>query len=192
MAAVNCAHAVPERKNQHYTSTARFSLRPYLPEPYSTPAYAAGLYTTGWMEKVEPSQEWIDHARYYQSVYRKGIYPGFLDAYRAYGSKLLEMLQKVSPGVPFPSDVDISSIGVAENLIQRSYGSDEGGIEVFSISVGTEILARSAVCFVWTFRDQLNLCVVFNQAFHERAQMDDFVNPVKSILMQELGEKDAE
>ncbi|RYP04417.1 hypothetical protein DL765_010193 [Monosporascus sp. GIB2] len=40
-------------RDKHYTSTVRFALRPYLLEPYSTPAFAAGPYTTGWMKRVE-------------------------------------------------------------------------------------------------------------------------------------------
>ena len=69
VAAANVTLASVEKKNRHYTSTVRFSLRPYLPGPYSTPAYASGLYTTGWMKTVLASASWIDNAKAYNDEY---------------------------------------------------------------------------------------------------------------------------
>lgn len=63
VAATNHYLASMENKNKHYTSTIRFSLRSYLLEPYSTPAYASGLYTTGWMDTVPTSASWIHNAK---------------------------------------------------------------------------------------------------------------------------------
>ncbi|KAK8079142.1 hypothetical protein PG994_002949 [Apiospora phragmitis] len=64
-----------ERGSKHYTSTVRFSLRPYLPAPYSAPAFAAGLYWTGWMKRVEPHMSWAERLQSYANEYRKGITP---------------------------------------------------------------------------------------------------------------------
>ncbi|OAL00763.1 hypothetical protein IQ06DRAFT_148676 [Phaeosphaeriaceae sp. SRC1lsM3a] len=64
VAAANFRLAAPSRKHEHYTSTVRFSLRPYLPAPYSGPDYAAGLYTTGWMDKVSATSTWLENARH--------------------------------------------------------------------------------------------------------------------------------
>lgn len=36
-----------------------------------------------------------------------------------------------------------------------------GQVEVQDVSVGVETLTRQCVCFVWTFRDQINLNVVY-------------------------------
>jgi hypothetical protein len=47
VAGANYELADADAKSKHYTSTIRYGLRPYLPEPYSSPAYASGLYTTG-------------------------------------------------------------------------------------------------------------------------------------------------
>ena len=175
------------RRNQHYTSTVRFSLRPYLPEPFSSPAYASGLYTTGWMEKVEPTRSWDEIATYFDGLYKRGISSDYLRAHREYAKGLGDMLRSLPSDLPPASDVDISSIGVAEDLIRREYGSDDWGLEVKAVSVGVEMLTPQAVCFVWTFRDQLNLNVVYNEAFHEREQMQQFVETVKSILLSQLG-----
>ena len=166
VAAANWKLAAQERKHEHYTSTVRFSLRPYLPDPYSGPGYAAGLYTTGWMEKADAGTTWLELAKQYNKAYQKGVSRDYLDAHRVYANALGNMLRHLPPNLPMQSDVDISSIGVAESLIKRSYGSGDLAIDVVAVNVGVEILTRQAVCFVWTFRDQLNFNVVYNEAYH--------------------------
>ncbi|KAI1302736.1 hypothetical protein F5Y03DRAFT_407447 [Xylaria venustula] len=193
VAGANYALANEEDRNKHYTSTVRFALRPYLPEPYSTPAYAASLYTTGWMKRVEPGSSWTERLGQYQSEYQKGITREFLDSHREYAAQLDEMIQNLSQneGGENPSDVDISSIGVAEKLIRRSYGTPEAGFDVTAVSVGVEMLSRQAVTFVWTFRGSLNLSVVYNESYHSAEQMDRFVSEVRTHLLDGLNIKDS-
>ncbi|KAI4858546.1 hypothetical protein F4820DRAFT_230507 [Hypoxylon rubiginosum] len=193
VAGANYALADAAARDKHYTSTVRFALRPYLPEPYSTPAFAAGLYTTGWVKRVEARASWAERLREYQSEYRKGITRDFLDTHREYAAQLAALIRSLpqggAGGQP-PSDMDISSIGVAEKLIRRSYGTPEAGFEVEAISVGVEILSRQGTTFVWTFRDQLNISVVYNESFHSADQMSRFISTVKSQLLDGLGIRD--
>jgi hypothetical protein len=191
VAGANYALADAAAKEKHYTSTIRFALRPHLPEPYSTPAFAAGLYTTGWMKRVEPQASWSDWVQSYQDEYRKGITREFLDSHREYAAQLGELIRNMPQGGDPPSDVDVSSVGVAEKLVKRSYGTAEAGLEVRAVSVGVEVLTRQAVTFVWTFRDQLNLSAVYNESFHSAEQMGEFVATVKSQLLEGLGMDDA-
>ncbi|KAI6086085.1 hypothetical protein F4821DRAFT_260378 [Hypoxylon rubiginosum] len=195
VAGANYALADLAARDRHYASTVRFELRSHLREPYSTPAFAAGLYWTGWTTRVEARASWAERARKYQDEYRKGITRDFLDAHREYAAQLTALIRSLpqggdGAGEP-PSDVDISSIGVAEKLIRRSYGTAEAGFKVMAVGVGVEILSRQAVTFVWTFRDQLNLSVVYNESFHSADQMDRFVSTVKSQLLEGLGVHDS-
>ncbi|KAI0431572.1 hypothetical protein F5Y09DRAFT_304475 [Xylaria sp. FL1042] len=193
VAGANYALADAAAKDRHYNSTIRFALRRYLPGAYATPAFAAGLYTTGWMKRVESRTSWADRVQAYQDEYRKGITWEFLNSHREYAKQLAELIRHPpQEGGEPPSEVDISSIGVAEKLIKRSYGSSsEAGLEVKAVSVGVEILTRQAVAFVWTFRDQLNVSVVYNEAFHSAGQMNRFVKEVKRELLEGLGLRDS-
>ncbi|RYP37484.1 hypothetical protein DL768_010864 [Monosporascus sp. mg162] len=193
VAGANYALADAVARDKHYTSTVRFALRPYLPEPYSTPAFAAGLYTTGWMKRVESRASWAERLQDYQGEYRKGITRDFLDSHREYAAQLAELIRNPPQGEgdQLPSDVDISSIGVADKLIRRSYGTSEAGFEVKGVSVGVEILSRQAVTFVWTFRDQLNLSAVYNESFHSADQMSQFASMVRRQLLEGLGLQDS-
>ena len=65
-------------------------------------------------------------------------------------------------------------------------GTLDRGVEVQSISVGVEILTRQCVCFVWTFRNQLNLNLVYNQSFHDEKDTALFLGTVKEVLLREL------
>jgi hypothetical protein len=172
IAAANWSLASPERKSAHYTSTVRFSLRPYLPDGPPDPA---GLYTTGWMEKVCPENTWLEHAQIYHKIYSRGISQEYISAHRAYASCLGAMLRSLPPDLPIQSDVDISSIGVAEAYVQRAHGDEGFGIDVRGVSVGVEMCSRQAVCFVWTYRERLSLNVVYNEVYHGRGQMEGFV-----------------
>ncbi|KAI1206601.1 uncharacterized protein F4807DRAFT_463547 [Annulohypoxylon truncatum] len=194
VAAANYVLADAAARDRHYTSTVRFALRPYLPEPYSTPAFAAALYTTGWMKRVEAGASWAEHLQSYRDEYRKGITRDYLDSHREYAAQLGELLRNLSQSggdQPPPSDVDISSIGNAEKIIRRSYGTSEAGFEVKAVSVGVEMLSRQAATFVWTFRDQLNLSAVYNESFHSAEQMNQFVSTAKAKLLEGLGVQDS-
>jgi hypothetical protein len=189
VAGANYELADTDAKTKHYTSTIRYGLRPYLPKPFSSPAYASGLYTTGWMKRVESDRSWADRLWEYHEEYRKGISKDFLESHREYAAQLSDLARCLPPpgdGAQ-PSDVDISSIGVAEKLIKQSYGSSDAGFDVMAINVGVEILTRQGVTFVWTFRNQLNLSVVFNESFHSTNQMDLFVRTIKKQLLHGLG-----
>ncbi|MCJ1456633.1 hypothetical protein MMC28_006995 [Mycoblastus sanguinarius] len=186
VAATNHALASPENQDKHYTSTIRFSLRPFLPDPYSTSAYASGLYTTGWMKAVPASASWIDNARAYNDEYSKGLSKEYIASHRQYALGLGDLIRNMPQGGEPPSDVDISSIGIVESLIERTKGTPDRGVEVQSVSVGVEILTRQCVCFVWTFRDQLNLNLVYNESFHDEQDTALFLQRVKEVLLQQL------
>lgn len=186
IAATNHALASTENKNKHYTSTVRFSFRPYLPEPFSTPAYASGLYTTGWMRTVPTSSSWTENARAYHDEYHKGLDKEFIESHREYALGLCDLVRNMPQSQDPPSDVDISSIGIAESLIGRAKGTQDRGVEVQSVSVGVEILTRQCVCFVWTFRDRLNLNLVYNDSFHDEKDTALFLQTLKGIMFKEL------
>ena len=186
VAATNYALASLEIKNKHYTSTVRFSFRPYLPKPYSTPAYASALYTTGWMKTVPASASWIENAKAYNDEYRKGLNKDFINSHRQYALGLSDLIRNMPQPQEPPSDVDISSVGIAESFIGRVKGTQDRGVEVQSVSVGVEILTKQCVCLVWTFRDQLNLNMVYNESFHDERDTALFLQTLKEIILKEL------
>ncbi|KAL9616519.1 MAG: hypothetical protein Q9160_008612 [Pyrenula sp. 1 TL-2023] len=189
IAAANYALATDENGKKHYTSTVRFSLRPYLLAPYSGPEYAAGLYTTGWTKSVPADSSWDERAKDYHGDYRAGLSQEYVSAHREYAAGLGNLLRNMlPPGDEPPSEMDISSIGVVdEKLVGVEKGTKERGLKIENVSVGVEILTRQCVCFVWTFRGRLAFNVVYNEAFHRKDDMEHAVKIVKKTLLSELG-----
>lgn len=186
VAAANYALAAPEDSTKHYTSTIRFNFRRFLPKPYSGREYAGTLFTTGWMFPVSGDSSWIERARAYHDEYRKGLSPAFISAHREYATGLCNLLRSLPAGAPSPTDVDISSLGVLEKFVARERGIAERGIRVGQVSLGLDMVSRQSVCYVWTFRDQLCLSVVYNDAFYDGESMNSFVKIVKDSLLGEL------
>ncbi|KAJ5715135.1 uncharacterized protein N7483_012316 [Penicillium malachiteum] len=170
LAAVNFRRAIPEHQGRHYTSTIKQSLRPYLPEPYSTPTAAAALFTSGWLVRVDASGTWDENAR----------------AHREYASTLVDVIKNLPTPTEPPSDMDISSMGIMEKYLNPEYGTPERGFSILNAGVGVKMLTRQGVVFVWTFRDQLTLRLVYNEAFHTPEQMNEFLKDVQGDLLREL------
>jgi hypothetical protein len=142
------------------------------------------------MTIVEPTESWKEHAQLYTYIYRNGLSKDFLDEYRVYAGGLCDLLRDpLAPmeGVPPPSEVDISSIGKLEKHVRESYGGSELGLEVLDLGIGMEILSRQAVVYVWTFRRQLTLSVVYNEAFHTGEQTKALLEGVKRNVSENLG-----
>ncbi|KAE8146575.1 hypothetical protein BDV25DRAFT_169803 [Aspergillus avenaceus] len=180
--------AHPDAKQKHYTSTMRFSLRPYLPEQYRNPSVAAGIYTGGYMAKVPATQSWLDNAKLYTREYDTGVTDDFLISRRQYARDVFERMKTPPPPpVTPPSEIDISSVDDATKLVHPWHGTSDGKLEVNEVSVGVETLTRQMYCFVWMFRGSLELSVVYNQAFYEGGFVKGAVERVARVLEGNLG-----
>jgi hypothetical protein len=186
VAAANWDCATGTSKTRHYTSTIRVSLRSHLNGMVSPDYYASGLYTTGWMDKVEATDGWLTIAKHYHNVYQQGISPAYIQAHRAYAAGLVDAVRNAPQDLPPPSNVDFSVIDGAENLLASSYGSDDLVVEVEGMTVGLDLLSPQAFCFMWVFRERLNVSVVYNQAYHAKQQMKEFLRHVENNLLEGL------
>jgi hypothetical protein len=186
IAGANYALATADDQNKHYTSTIRYSLRPFLPEPYCGRQYASTIFTTGWMFPVSSESSWSDRAKAYHDEYRKGLSHAYISAHREYAIGLCDLLRSLPKNTPSSTDVDISSLGVCERFVAREKGTAERGIRIDRVSGGLDMINRQSVCHVWTFRDQLCLNLVYNEAFYDKAEGDSFLQIVKNSLLHEL------
>lgn len=182
LASTNWAFGRVEERSKHYTSTIRAALRPYLPEPYRTPAYASGLYTSGYMHSLPAGQSFAENARQLNELYRRGLSGEFLRAHRQYALNLQNLIRNAPADAPSPSDVDISSVGILDDVIQ----SDQRLLQVIRVSVGVEILTRQMVCFVWTFRGKLSMNLVYNEAFYGPEVPIKFLEKLEETLKSGL------
>lgn len=162
----------------------RFSLRPYLPEPYN-PSVAAGIYNGGYMFQVPASQSWLENACEYNHEYENGVSHEFLISRGQYAKNVFVKIKISAPPRTPPGDIDISFVDVP-SLIQPWHDSPQGKIEVTGESVGVETLTRQMYCFMWTFRQCLELYVVYNEALYERKFVEEVVEAMARIMKEQL------
>jgi hypothetical protein len=187
LAAVNFARTLVDSRKQHYTSTIRLSLRPYLPEPYNTPAVASGLFTGGYMFKVLSSQSWTEKANQYQAEYERGATKDFLLSRRQYAILALDGLRKTTQILnPTLSNIDISFVDGAEQLVSPVLETKDGPLEILRIGLGVETLSRQMLCFLWDFRGQVEFNLVFNEAYYDAASAAELLVTLQDILVTEL------
>ena len=186
VAGANYMFSSPATAQNHFASTMRFSLRPLLPEPYSTPAYASGLYTTGYISRVPASNTWAQNATKFEHAYCRGLSREFLQSYRQYAANLQAFLANMPADAPPLSNVDLSNVGVIDELVRPVHGTATRGIEVADVTAGVETLTPQMVVFAWTFRGRLNLHTVYNEAFQDHDAALGFAEAVKTVLLREL------
>ncbi|KAK4464466.1 hypothetical protein QBC42DRAFT_320034 [Cladorrhinum samala] len=188
----SCPPSAPARP---YTSTIRLSLRPHLPEPYrNNPAYAAAIYTGGYMFPVPADTAFLEACKLYEAEYRRGVTPELLKSRREYAIQVFNNLQgqaasKANPSPPAPvqSEVDISSVGNAEELVKVSRTCGHVALGVDDVVIGVETLTRQTYCFVYEFQGRLGLRIVYNEAFYTHERVEGMVKRLGEILVSGLG-----
>ncbi|KAM0521245.1 hypothetical protein ACHAPE_002721 [Trichoderma viride] len=199
--------------SRRYTSTIRRSLREAVSEVSGTLASFAALYTSGWFVAVEEGRPWGEHAALFEKEYASSLSKEFLLARRTYANLVLERLRNppqpssTTGGGVLPSGIDISSVGDATVLVdpihrnpgpglekqgRQGYEDDienTRGLEVLRVSVGVETITRHTYCFVWMFRDQLELNLVYNEAFYESHTIQALLTQIKEDLVDQISQK---
>lgn len=182
VAATAYSIASPPGRQKHYSSTMRHSLRPHLLPPYDGEAGAAGLFTAGYVVKVPASHTWLENAKYYEAEYSAGTTSDLLSSRRQYAVVMKGILGNMPFLDPPPSGLDISCIPHADTLVKAFHASAIGSLEVRSFGIGVEVLSRHLYIFVWTFKGQLQLRLVYNEAFYDQ----DLANRVLEMVKKEL------
>jgi hypothetical protein len=183
VAAINYLGAPPEMHGFEYKSTLRFSLRPYLPIPYNTAAYASALYTSGVIVSVPSSELWIDNVKLYHDQYSAKVSTEFVQARRHYARFMLDYLSQMPlRTAPPPSEIDVSTVEQVDEIVAAAHRGEDVSLEISSISFGIETLTRQSYVFFWIYRGQLEFNLVYNEAFHNAQSMETLVAKLPEIL----------
>lgn len=190
IACTNIIHATSGTRHKEYRSSIRRDLRTRLPAPHNGSLSVAALYTMASMISIPSTHTWEGYAASLSQEYQEG-YPD--EQFRLHGVfnhqlvKDIEKMAEEDTTAKEPAcDVDISSLGLLEKLVRREYGEGEGTIIVRDLGISINTSSRQAGIFVWTFRDCLHLYITYNDAYHIRSAMKDFLQDVEEILMREL------
>ena len=186
VAATAYSIADPASRCKHHSSTMRHSIRPHLPTPYDGEAGAAGLYTAGYIIKVPASQSWLENAKQYEAEYGGGATPDLLLSRRQYALQMKRILENLPPSDTPPSGLDISYIPNAQTLVKPVHENATGAIKLRDIGIGVDVLSRHLYVFMWVFNNQLELKLVYNEAFYETVLVQNILALVETNLVSNL------
>ena len=190
IAATNIAHATPDSKDLDYRSSIRRDLRVRLKAPHNSHASAAALFNTATIVNLPADGTWNDFAYRLTEEYRNNYDDELFRLHRVYYRQLVADITQAAAkgeGTARAADVDISSIGLVENLVRREYGEGPGLVQVEEVRVSVNSCSRQAAVFVFTFWDCLNMYMTYNEAFHTKESMEKFLESIKETLVAQLG-----
>ncbi|KAI0456728.1 hypothetical protein F5B21DRAFT_466543 [Xylaria acuta] len=97
--------------------------------------------------------------------------------------------QGKGPGMPTSADLQLSSLGIMDKFVKSVYESKAGRspIEVHDIWVSLEILTADIAVEMWTFRGELVIQLIYNEAFHREESVKHLLELIHEQLSQGLG-----
>lgn len=178
-------------------------------DPYNTPKHAVAVYhsVSGRALTVDmtlpASGETVtpaDRAKEFRSIVEKmrHFYEAVRDDKDHFALSLhiweagcpelpkTEAFPPVPPPNPKPS-VSISSMGNVDSVIASRHGQ----IEVDKPWVTGEELGNGLGLFLGTFRSRMSLSAAYNDAWHSKSEVEDFVYRCKDIVLAGLGLSEA-
>ncbi|RAK97089.1 uncharacterized protein BO80DRAFT_504925 [Aspergillus ibericus CBS 121593] len=178
-------HADPNSNTSQYTTVQSFNLRDYLPERYRT--VAAANYPTTVPFSITLPVGFDQFARALNQSYRYGIKENCdaLNIVGAYNKVLIGMLKSPeAQDMPGPTDAYVSSLGIVERYLRRSYG---GVVRVKDYEFAVDVVLGLNALHVFSFRDELRLVYSFNDGFEEPGMIREYLEGVERVLREVLG-----
>lgn len=180
-------YADSESNTARYTSPAEFNLRGHLEEPYC--GAAAASYYVPLPLSIDLSQPGGGFKetsavlnRYYRSTLKER--PEILELQSCF-TRALEQVVKTPEyqQAPIPTDALVSSLGVVENHLQRSYGD---GVVVNDWKLACDVVLGMSGFHFYTFRGKLRLVYQFNEAYQDPKDIRVYLEGVDRVLQREL------
>jgi hypothetical protein len=136
-------------------------------------------------------QSFLDTARCAKEVFSKYNKNGLVRNVSDLQCKLVPALivQGKGPGMPGSADLQLSSMGILDKFVKPVYESNAGrpSIEVRDIWVALEMLTADIAVEMWTFRGELVIQLIYNEAFHREESVRHVLELIHDQLAQGLG-----
>ncbi|KAH8585462.1 hypothetical protein B0O99DRAFT_530755 [Bisporella sp. PMI_857] len=147
--------------------------------------HAVQTYVTGVTSSVARTSNFQQKAQQLTAFSKAWYSEKFMRAFRLTAQYHAEALFKPRPhGAQPPSGIHLSSLGVVENYLPRQYGNT---IRVTDFQLGVNMMTRQRALYTWTFEHRLSLSVVYNDAYHDQAAAQVFLESIVGVLEKEIG-----
>jgi hypothetical protein len=198
------------RSLNRYISYCLINERAHCEPPYNTAAHASAVYhsVSGLHLSLDlevsaigdlpctPADDKVDFEHlapivrdYYTSVRNDTSHPPLVPHYFTMATPKDPRIRDSTAENPAPlppnnqtPSVSISSMGRVDDLIR----SERGDLRVYDPWVTGEELGTGLGAFLGTFRGELHLSAAYNEAFHEKSEVEAFLVRVQEIVERAL------
>ncbi|KAL9609837.1 MAG: hypothetical protein Q9167_005425 [Letrouitia subvulpina] len=172
----------------NYTSWGTFSLRPYLNPAFTDPkTHPVNLYLCGLPLTLKPTTFSADASQlntFYKQLALPSISTKTWPILVPFIRSCTAMVRQPPPEDMLPATGPIlSSIGIVDRYLQCTYGSN---VKVSRFWLSSEVLSREPLIYLWTWQEQLNLSVCYNENFYTLELMRRLLEVTRDTLVKEL------
>lgn len=185
-------NSTAETQPSNYACVMSVNMRDHLHPPYNSPQHAVQTYVTGVTPSVDRDSSFEEKARYLKSYYKSWYSEEFARAMRLTTKYHADaMLNRPAPvaGAPAPkppSSVTLSSLGVVEKYLHRKHTEGSESVTVTDFQFGVSMMTRQILLYVCTFDGRLRLSANYNDAYHDKEEILQFLNLIRLDLEKEL------
>ncbi|MCJ1371067.1 hypothetical protein MMC20_002282 [Loxospora ochrophaea] len=172
-----------------YSTWGIFNIRPSLKSPYNDPtAYPMMSGIIGLPLTLQAST-YTNLAAQLKQFYKQPVPPSAKshipeDIIIPFTNEVADLAScPPPPDLPLPSEPMLSSIGIVDSYLKRSYGDI---IKVNDFWVGVEMNTPQIECYLWTWQGKMTLSACYNEAFYEKTLIQNFLQQVIDVLFVEL------
>ncbi|KAJ5116560.1 hypothetical protein N7456_000908 [Penicillium angulare] len=167
-----------------------YNIRNRLHWPWNSPQGATGLFHTGRPCSIDLSSH-TDFASFASSLrahYEQDLGPlfDFMIPYVQSVQELLAAPYELVINSPGAAHVEMSSLGVMNDRLQRQFQGPSSTIEIEDWWLGVHVANRILQTFVWTWDGKLNLSCHYNDAFYKSDFVEQFCRQWALTLKKEL------
>ncbi|KAF2202554.1 hypothetical protein GQ43DRAFT_439602 [Delitschia confertaspora ATCC 74209] len=173
-----------------FTTVAFFDYRKYLPEPYNqVQQYPMGVWMLGLPFSLSAA-DFAAQAEACNKVYRQPVARDVFPTFNSY-EKFCGMMADAfgappPPGLPLPSQPQLSNFGLVDGKIQRSY-EGPNNIMITRVEPVLDSMETTPVVFQWSFNGTFYINACYNEKWHTATFMDSFLKRMGEVLVEGLG-----
>lgn len=174
---------------ERYTSWGTFNYRPYVDPVYTNPATHPVAVMLCGLPITFTTSDFHENASSLKPMYKQLQDPFNSAALHAmlapYTRKCATMInQPLPPGIPQPTEPLVDSVGVLDCYLDVKYG--EGAVEITDFWLGSVVLTRQPLFYIWTWQGSMTLSMCYNEQFYTAGFMKSFIQRVVRVLLKEL------
>jgi hypothetical protein len=176
---------------KNFTTVAFFDYRKYLPEPYcDVQQYPMGVWMLGLPFSLPPG-DFATQAEACRAVYKQPVAPAvfpLLDSYEAFCGMMADAFgAPPPPGLPLPSQPQLSSIGLVDGKIRKCYGLGQRSVVVERVEPVLDSMVTTPLIFQWSFDGTFYINLCYNENWYTDEFVKGFLDRVGEVLMTGMG-----